>query len=90
MVTVILYDEKNEKIKNDLLIEIDSIELESFGNSSHAHKFSEIPSSEIKNKTILEWFELNNESMWWLVSPVIYPKYDEAALFVDRLQNLIL
>ncbi len=89
MVTVILYDKKNEKIKNDLLIEIDSIELESFDNSSHAHKFSEIPSSKIKNKTILEWFELNNESMWWLVSPIIYPKYNEAALFVDRLQNLI-
>lgn len=89
MVTIIIYDKKNEKIKNDSLIEIDSIELESFSNSSHSHEFSKIPSSKIKNKTVLEWFKLNDESMWWLVSPVIYPKYNEAALFVDRIENLI-
>jgi hypothetical protein len=89
LVTIIIYDKKNEKIKNNSLIEIDSIELESFNNSSHSHEFSKIPSSKIKNKTALKWFELNNESMWWLVSPVIYPKYNEAALFVDRIGNLI-
>ena len=49
MVTIIIYDKKNEKIKNNSLIEIDSIELESFNNSSHSHEFSKIPSSKIKN-----------------------------------------
>jgi len=86
---LIIYSKKNHKKQERDLLEIDNDDLEFFGHLTHGKEFLNIPSFQIGNKTILEWFEINGFSSWWFISPVIHPKYKEAMVFIDRL-NLII
>ena len=84
-----LYDQKENKLKSANYLEVDLDELNKYGNNLHTEEFSEIPSLKIDDKTILEWFSVDNFSYWWFVYQTIYPKFQEVTLFIDRLLSLI-
>ena len=84
-----LYEKKEQKIISNDKIEMDLNDLERYDHYKHGKEFLKIPSLKIGNKTILEWFEINNMSYWWLISPIIYPKFKEATKFIDRLHSVI-
>jgi len=70
-------------------LELDLNDLESFGNYTHGKEFLEIPSTLVGKKTLLEWFYIDDYSSWWLVAPIIHPKFKEATRFIDRIFSLI-
>lgn len=91
MTILILYENKEKKIQSDDLRETDLVELKSFGKyaaGSH-EEFLKLPSTKIGNKTILEWFKFDDFSYWWFIAPIISPKFNETAYFVDNLINYI-
>ncbi len=89
MKTVAIYDEKEEKIVSSNFIEIDLIDLSSYEQHFHIKECMKIPCSVVRNKTILDWFTVNNISCWWFVSPYIYRRFDTAAVFVDQLLSFL-
>lgn len=62
--------------------------MESFGNYKHGFEFLEMPSKKVGKKSILEWFYIENFSSWWLVAPIIHPKFKELTRFIDRVYSL--
>ena len=89
MFKIILFDYKSEKIVKDDEIELDLNDLERFHDYEEIEDFSKIPSSKIASKTVLEWFKVEHYSAWWLSYQIIYPKYQEAVLFIERLSNCL-
>lgn len=81
-------NKQHKKLEKDY-VEIELSELESFSHFTHGKEFLEIPSKKILGKTIFEWFEIDDFSAWWLISPTIHAKYKEAFLFIERFNNLI-
>lgn len=79
---------QNKRIERDY-VEVELGELESYGHFTHGKEYLEIPSKKIDGKTIFEWFEVDDISAWWLISPTIHAKYKEAFLFIERFNNLI-
>lgn len=43
----------------------------------------------IGNKTLLEWFSIDDYSAWWLVAPIIHPRFKEATRFIDRIFSIV-
>ena len=84
-----IYDSKKEKKRDPLFIEIDQIDLESYANFHETGEFIPIPDKIIGNKTIVDWFSINDISYWWLISAVIYPKFNEVVFFIDRFTSLL-
>ena len=84
-----IYDSKKEKKRDPLFIEIDQIDLESYANFHETGEFIPIPDKIIGNKTIVDWFSINDISYWWLISAVIYPKFNEVVFFIDRFTTLL-
>lgn len=90
MYIVALYDHKRNKVDNEQYKEIDLNDIESFSSVSHATpEFAKLASTRIGNKSIMEWFEVDGTSFWWFVHPTIYPKYNEAILFINRLSSFL-
>ena len=89
MKSLILYDKKKDKIKDNNQFEFDLDDLESFGIFKHGKEFLDIPDRKIEGKTIVQWFTQNNISFWWFAAPTIHPKYVEGMLFIDRLNALL-
>jgi len=87
--TVALYDEKERKLVTDNYVEIDLYDLANYGSPIHIEECIKLPSSKVRNKTLLEWFTVDNIPCWWFVCPDIYRKFDEAALFVDQLLSFL-
>jgi hypothetical protein len=87
--SLILYNKKANKIKDNNQFEIDLDELESFGIFKHGKEFLEIPDRKIQGKSIIEWFALTDISLWWFIAPTIHPKYKEGLLFIDRLLTIL-
>ena len=83
-----LYEKKEQKIVSEEKIEIDSEDLELF-SFSHVKDYLKIPSKTINDKTVLEWFSINNISYWWFVSPIIHPKYKEAVIFIEKFFSIV-
>ena len=84
-----LYEKKLNKKISENYLELDLTDLEAFGY--HENKaFFDIPSKVIGGKNIMEWFALDNMSMWWFVAPVVAPKFIQATTFIDRLKSIIL
>jgi hypothetical protein len=74
--------------KNTLKISLD--DLESYGDYEEHSEFSLISNTIVGNKTVSEWFSYDEKnSMWWFIYPTIYPKFNEAALFIDRFLNFL-
>jgi len=86
---LILYDKKPTQIVFHEAIVIDLDDLESFGNFEQGKEFLKIPSTRVGNKTIMEWFTVNDISFWWFASPIIHPVYKEAILFISRLSSFL-
>jgi CDP-glycerol glycerophosphotransferase (TagB/SpsB family) len=84
-----LYEKKIEKKNTNNLLELDLIDLELFGDYDQHPEFSEIASKIVRNKKIMEWFSINNISLWWFIHPIIYPKFNDITLFIDRLINVL-
>jgi len=83
--TVYLFEKKENKKSTSSHLEIDLDDLESYKNFEHGIEFLNIPSQKISNKTLMEWFSVNEISFWWFIAPIIHPRYKEAILFIDRL-----
>ena len=89
MTTVSLFEKKENKKSTSDYLEIDLDDLEAYKKFQHGNEFLKIPSQKIANKTIMEWFGVNNISFWWFIAPIIHPRYKEAILFVDRLTSFL-
>jgi len=91
MVVLVLYEQKTNKLISENYRETDLIELKTYGEygvGSHP-EFLKIPSTKISDKTILEWFTVNDLSYWWFVAPGINMKFNDAAFFIDNLISYI-
>lgn len=90
MVTKIkLYEKKKDKIKSNKIIDLDLLDLEKYSNLKTPENFFDIASHKIDNKSILEWFAINDISYWWFFAPILSPKYNEASSFIDQLKGVI-
>ena len=89
MTKLAFFEKKQNKKIEDNYVEVELGELESFGHFTQGKEYLEIPSKKIEGKTIFEWFEIDDFSAWWLISPTIHAKYKEAFLFIERFNNLI-
>ena len=85
MTIAIISDKKTNKISKNNVIEVDLDDLESYGNFRHGVEFVNFPSHVVSNKTIMEWFAVDDISYWWFAAPILHPKYNEAVLFIKRL-----
>ena len=89
MFVLALYGKKTEKKNTKNLLELDLNDLELYGDYEENIEFSEIASKTVGNKKIMEWFSVNNTSLWWFVHPIIYPKFNEITLFINRLIRVL-
>ena len=89
MTTTIIVDKKSEKAKTEGIIEIDLSDLESYRNFRHGIEFVNFPSKRIADKTILEWFAIENISYYWFAAPILHPKYNDAVLFINRFLSFL-
>ena len=83
-----LYEKKEKKIISNQKIEMDLNDLERYGHYKHGKEFFKIPSLKVGEKTVLEWFAVDDISYWWLISPIINSKFKEATRFIDRLFSI--
>ena len=89
MTIAIISDKKTNKISKNNAIEVDLDDLESYGNFRHGVEFVNFPSHVVSNKTIMEWFAVDDISYWWFAAPILHPKYNEAVLFIKRLSSFL-
>ena len=89
MTIAIISNNKTNKIPKNNIIEVDLDDLESYGNFRHGVEFVNFPSYVVSNKTIMEWFAVNDISYWWFAAPILHPKYNEAVLFIKRLSSFL-
>ena len=89
MTIAIISDKKTNKISKNNVIEVDLEDLESYSNFRHGVEFVNFPSRKISNKTIMEWFAVDDISYWWFAAPILHPKYNESVLFIKRLSSFI-
>jgi hypothetical protein len=89
MTIAIICNKKTNKIPKNNIIEITLDDLESYGNFRHGMEFVNFPSYVISNKTIMEWFAVDDISYWWFAAPILHPKYNEAVLFIKRLSSFL-
>ena len=89
MKTATLFEKKENKQSTSSYLEIDLDDLEFYKKFEHGAEFLSFPSKKISNKTLMEWFSVNEISFWWFIAPVIHPRYKEAILFIDRLSNFL-
>lgn len=81
-----IYDSKKEKTVLKNQIEIDESDLEKYKGFKHSLEFLELPSKIVNEKSIIEWFRVEQMSYWWFVHPIFAPKFSEIAIFIDRLE----
>ncbi len=84
-----LYDKKTKKIIRNDLIEMDLNDLEISSNFKHGKEFFKIPSEVIGNKSVIEWFVVDEISYWWLISPIIQSKFKFAVRLIDQLESIV-
>ena len=89
MTTAIIVDKKTEKASTNGTIEIDLGDLEAYKNFRHGIEFVNFPSKIIDNKTIMQWFEVDEISYWWFAAPILHPRYNDAVLFINRFSTFL-
>ena len=89
MMEIKLCEKKESKKKSSKYIEIDLLDLETYFGWKETDKYNDISSKKIGGKSLIEWFALDKISYWWLISAVIFPRFNEGVLFIERLSNLI-
>jgi len=90
MVDIKFCEKKDIKNISSDLLEIDFEDLEQYYNFlQKTNEYQKIIYKKIGNKSIIEWFSTDEISYWWLISAVIFPKFNEAIIFIERILNLI-
>ena len=84
-----LCDKKNINNNSKKIIEVDSNDLERLKGFTYSDEYLSIHNRDLQGKTIQQWFQVNGLSYWWFVDPIISPKFDQIALFIDRLEICI-
>ena len=83
------YEKKSSKSNSVNLLEIDMNDIESYGDYEEHIEFSKFSHTVIGNKSLTEWLSFGENSAWWLIYPTIYPKFNEAASFIDRFERFL-
>ena len=86
---IIIYNHKISKFSSNEILEIDKNDLEIFGHFIHDKNFLQIPSLKINNKTLIDWFSIDNFSAWWFAAPIIHPKYKEGIMFIEKFLEIL-
>lgn len=81
------YEKKPLDVSSSNIFDLD--DLEQYGSYNHIKEFLNLPNKSIANKTLLEWFYIDEISLWWFIAPSIHAKFKEAALFINRFSNYI-
>ena len=84
-----LCDKKNINYNSKKIVEVDSNDLERLKGFTYSDEYLSIHNRDLQGKTIQQWFQVNSLSYWWFVDPIISPKFDQIALFIDRLEICI-
>lgn len=84
-----IFSNQKSFIRSDSTIYFDLTDLEQYGNYHHVEQFLDIPSMKFNDKRFLEYFFIDDISLWWFIAPSIHSKFKEAALFILRLNNFI-
>ena len=84
-----LCDKKKLNHNSKNVIEVDSTDLERLKGFTYSDEYLSIHNRDLEGKTIQQWFQVNDLSYWWFVDPIISPKFDQIALFIDRLEICI-
>ena len=84
----IFYDKKPTEILDSGIV-FDLSDLEYYGSYTHVEEFIDLPSRVINKKSLLEWFVVDDLSLWWFIAPTVHAKFKEASLFVNRLENFV-
>ena len=84
-----LCDKKNINYNSKKIVEVDSNDLERLKGFTYSDEYLSIHNRDLQGKTIQQWFQVNGLSYWWFVDPIISPKFDQIALFIDRLEICI-
>ena len=84
-----LYDKKTKKIIRDDLVEMDLDDLETHTSFKHGKEFLKIPSGMIGNKSVIEWFVVDQISYWWFIAPIIHGKFKSAIMLIDQLNSIV-
>lgn len=88
MKKLVIYDNKPSNRSTDDL-EIDFKDLEKYAEDRLREEIVKLSDKKIGGKKIFEWFGIENISLWWFMFPTIYPKLNEAILFIDRFLNFL-
>ena len=70
-------------------MEVDRNDYEALNEYKVYSESLKLTDSRVGKKTMLEWFSIGNLSLWWFIFPTLDPKFNEAALFLDRLYVLV-
>jgi len=84
---VSLFDKKDEKIDSKQFKEIDLNDLARYHDYEENADILKFTKMRIAGKTILELFVEDQISYWWFIQPTIYPRFNEAVLFIKRLTS---
>jgi len=89
MKKISIFDQKNVKKVLEDYLEVDRNDLEALNEYKVYSESLKLTDSRVGKKTMLEWFSIGNLSLWWFIFPTLDPKFNEAALFLDRLYVLV-
>ena len=84
---IALFDKKDKKIDSKQFKEIDLNDLERYHDYEENADILKFTKMRIAGRTILELFVEDQISYWWFIQPTIYPKFNEAVLFIKRLTS---
>ncbi|WP_299290869.1 hypothetical protein [Nitrosopumilus sp.] len=85
MVQLEIYEHIEHMVQNNEKILLDLDDLAKFAHYKHGKEFLKIPSTIVGDKTILEWFAVDEISYWWFISPIIHSKFKESTILIERL-----
>jgi len=89
MKKISIFDQKNDKKVLEDYLEVDRNDFEALNEYKVYSESLKLTDSRVGKKTMLEWFSIGNLSLWWFIFPTLDPKFNEAALFLDRLYVLV-
>jgi CDP-Glycerol:Poly(glycerophosphate) glycerophosphotransferase len=91
--TIILSDSSHESTSTDSGQQIISgVGLGAYGtpdSNSLTYLINRLPMTEIDGKSVLEWLAFGGSSLWWLIRPRLWPKFEELIRFADQIENLL-
>lgn len=87
--TLVLYEKKEKKSLKNGCKEIDLLDLELYSNYEESIEFTFFQDKVINGKTIVDWLKYEDFSLWWLIQPTVYSRYQESVMFIKRLESFL-